>query len=857
MKPGLFETGFAFKRTVRLLSGLVQTGAAGVVSLYLFALLQLDRAQWREFWIGIALFTLAYTVLNEGIQRRIEGPVARFLEARRRGAARPEELRPAFAALVDLPVRMFLLAMSSWCLAGALVPLWIHLRAGMPAFSAFVLWVASVTGGFVSCIFVYFVLKRWTEPQRDAWAAEIGDPDVRASLVRHIPLAAKLGVSTCALVAVSVFFAVLLAYSQASRPVEVHATRVQARYLERIADRIDGADDPSLELARRDLRELGIAAELLVVDRRIGDVIHGDPDTLSAAERGFVVQGPPGVGDSTALDSAHAFAWAPLDHTPDLLLVAVTPGEELTASLSGATSAFAALFASTLAVAAICAFLLAGDVSRATRRLQRQAERIASGDLRAGDALESEDELGSLARSFDRMTASLRSTVARMAETADRVEGAAVQIAESSSSIAAATGDQVQGIEQATGSMASIDRQVAGITESAQVLNGNVEEASSSILELGAAGEELNQTASALSGQIDDVSGSIEQMIRSVRQIAENTEGLAQEVSETSASMSEMASSMKEVDANAHETARLSSRVVDLAEGGRERVQQTISGMDAIRESTDTVASVIQGLGGRVKEIGAIVDVIDDVADETNLLALNAAIIAAQAGEQGRAFSVVADEIKDLADRVLSSTKEIGALIRSVQDESANAVTAIESGTESVQAGVDLSAEAGLSLEEITAAARASGQRIREIVSAVREQAKASGHVAGLVERVSRRVDDIRSAGREQERGNEVIMRGSMVMRDVAQQTHRTTEEQSRGARRIRESVESVRDAVDRIHGALKQQSQACRSAVSFLEQVFERTSSNGESVARMSDATRALRQEAEALRNDVRGFRI
>jgi methyl-accepting chemotaxis protein len=405
--------------------------------------------------------------------------------------------------------------------------------------------------------------------------------------------------------------------------------------------------------------------------------------------------------------------------------------------------------------------------------------------------------------------------------------------------------------------MVAINGQISGIAESSQVLNGNVEEASSSILELGAAGEELKQTASSLTSQINDVSGSIEEMIRSVRQVAENTDGLASALSDTSASITQMADSMAQVDGAAAETASLSTQVIALSESGRERVQQTIAGMDAIREATTSADHVIRVLGSRVGEIGAIVDVIDDVADETSLLALNAAIIAAQAGEHGRAFSVVADEIKDLADRVLASTKEIGALIHSVQAESGNAVDAIERGTRSVQSGVDLSAEAGVSLEEITRAARASGERIEEIVRAVREQSRDASHLSELMSRLNQSIEEIRSAGTDQERANEIVMRGTVVMRDVAQQTHRTTEEQARGAGRIRDSIESVREAVDRIHASLQEQSGECRQAVSFLEQVRDRTRSNEESIRQMSEATEGLKQEADALREEVERFRV
>ena len=143
--------------------------------------------------------------------------------------------------------------------------------------------------------------------------------------------------------------------------------------------------------------------------------------------------------------------------------------------------------------------------------------------------------------------------------------------------------------------------------------------------------------------------------------------------------------------------------MIEVAERGRERVRETIQGMEEIRTATSAAQGVIRGLSDRVASIGTILGVIDDVADETNLLALNAAIIAAQAGEQGRAFSVVADEIKELADRVLENTQEIGSLIRGVQaGEPQRRARPWSGARDRVQSGVSLAAEAGVALDEIT-----------------------------------------------------------------------------------------------------------------------------------------------------------
>jgi methyl-accepting chemotaxis protein len=445
-----------------------------------------------------------------------------------------------------------------------------------------------------------------------------------------------------------------------------------------------------------------------------------EPD-IAASVQHAVARGA-ASGDSAGMRGAFVFSWRAL---PDKrILLALSPAERTQLDHSALWTVFALLLLVSTTVAALLAWMLAHEVSRATEALRAEAERMSSGDLRRGEVYESEDELGELSRSFEAMAGALRSTVRRVSQAADRVEATAAEMAGVSEAVSSVTADQVKGIQQTTTSMEAINQQVRGIADSSQTLNVSVEESSSSILELGAAGEELNETASVLSGKVNEVSSSIEQMVRSVKQVLENTEALSEAAVETSASMEEMAMSMREVDLSAEETARLSHQVVASAESGQAKMVQAIEGMEAIREATETAERVIRNLGSRTREIGAIVDVIDDVADETNLLALNAAIIAAQAGEQGKAFSVVADEIKELADRVLASTKEIGGLIRAVQEEGSNAIGAIEKGASSVASGVDLSAEAGESLEEITRASRQSGTRIAGIVSAVRASAR-------------------------------------------------------------------------------------------------------------------------------------
>ncbi|MDJ0786079.1 MAG: methyl-accepting chemotaxis protein [Myxococcota bacterium] len=843
---------------IQLRSGIIQVGAAGLALVYLSMLLSLDSAQWVELGWALLLITIISAVVHPLNQGPIVRPVSQAAEILHQEEPDPELARIGLAGATALPFKLAVSGVVGWVIASLLVPLWMWLRLeAVPLAVLTGIASAAIAAGLLSTVACYFAVKRQVEPLLDRCAFAVGDPAERAKLVYHVPIATKLAVTSTSIVLVSLFFVIQLAWAETSRPLEAHVVEVQQRYLGALAKRLSVAPEsrPVIDLARTEMRELGIASELFVLDAGEAAEEVGDVPLLDVRDLAHL-RASGKTGDSRAILSDQVYAWTAIG-SEGALLVAAIPASAMSTGLTKSRARYGGVLIAALLASFAVSILMSSDISRSLAQFRKRAARVADGDLGQARLLESDDEMGDTGREVERMILSLRDTIDRVTQTALVVDSGAVALSELGGGIRDASRSQTEALGEAAREVASIDRDIGGIKDSAHALTGNVEEASSSILELGAAGEELNHTASALSKQIEDVSTSIEQMIISSRQIGENTEGLAGEVGETSASMTQMAASLRSVDEGANETASLSEQVSQLAGRGQDRVSKTIEGMAAIRDATDTVSETIAGLGARIQEIGAIVDVIDDVADETNLLALNAAIIAAQAGDQGRAFSVVADEIKDLADRVLRSTKEIAALIRAVQSESGNAGEAIARGSESVQRGVELAAEAGVSLEEITTAAGTSRERIQEIVVAVRDQSKASTHVVGLMERVNQRVDEIRRAGAEQERGNEVIMRGSLMMRDVAQQTHRTTEEQARGARQVRQSIEGIQEAVEQIHRSLEGQSGASRSAVSSLQQVHEKTASNHEATDQMSQATEGLREQAQTLRDDVGRFRV
>ena len=215
--------------------------------------------------------------------------------------------------------------------------------------------------------------------------------------------------------------------------------------------------------------------------------------------------------------------------------------------------------------------------------------------------------------------------------------------------------------------------------------------------------------------------------------LAEASEHQAQEIAGASAAVNEMAVSIDQVSANAAESAAVAERAVAIANKGAEVVQATIHGMDTIREQIQETSKRIKRLGESSQEIGDIVSLINDIADQTNILALNAAIQASMAGEAGRGFAVVADEVQRLAERSAAATKQIETLVKTIQTDTNEAVISMEQTTAEVVKGARLAQDAGVALEEIETVSKNLADLIQNISNAARQQAASAGHISNTM----------------------------------------------------------------------------------------------------------------------------
>jgi methyl-accepting chemotaxis protein len=259
----------------------------------------------------------------------------------------------------------------------------------------------------------------------------------------------------------------------------------------------------------------------------------------------------------------------------------------------------------------------------------------------------------------------------------------------------------------------------------------------------------LSQLIGSIKTTTASLASGAEELSASSGQISRNMNEQSSRASQIATAAEEMSQTVIDVARNAGSIADSASQAALKAKNGEDSVYQTISEVNEIATTVRDTSELMKTLGDRSNQIGEIVRVINDIADQTNLLALNAAIEAARAGEQGRGFAVVADEVRKLAERTAKATAEISTMIRTIQDEVHGAVDSMESATNRVASGVALATEAGSTLREIVTSVDGLQSMVQQIASATEEMSSVSEHVSSDVQNVASSSKDI-SLGSEQ-----------------------------------------------------------------------------------------------------------
>ncbi|MDH3891024.1 MAG: methyl-accepting chemotaxis protein [candidate division Zixibacteria bacterium] len=340
---------------------------------------------------------------------------------------------------------------------------------------------------------------------------------------------------------------------------------------------------------------------------------------------------------------------------------------------------------------------LGNHIGRPISEMAKAAEAVALGDIRWAPNTKSKGEVGLLSKSFEKLIAFLR----ELSEASERIASGDLTVDVQPRSEQDVLGESFKSM---TSNLTDIVRQLA--ETSMQLVTAAREIASSS--------EEMSRGANDQAQQVGQVSTAVEQMSATIVESARN------------------AADAKESSKNAADTAGTGGQIVS----------DTIQGMQAIADVVRESAQSIGKLAKSADQIGEIVSVIDDIADQTNLLALNAAIEAARAGEQGRGFAVVADEVRKLAERTGQATGEITSMIKGIQSETNEAVQSMETGVKEVDNGRELADKAGASLNEIVNVSERVMDMIQQIATASEQQSTAAEQISKNIENVASIVQD-------------------------------------------------------------------------------------------------------------------
>jgi methyl-accepting chemotaxis protein len=508
-----------------------------------------------------------------------------------------------------------------------------------------------------------------------------------------------------------------------------------------------------------------------------------------------------------------------------------------------------------LGILGVTIFLTRG-ITDPISHLASIASRIAEGDLTKRVSLNAKGELETLSKAFNNMAENLLRIIKRIYDSMSKINSISEDISSETKELNNGAKIQIDYLDNTYNAVEDINRSIKGISENTKNLVNFVGEISSAILEMDTVIEEVNQSLEELSKAVETTTSSIGEIGVSIKQVSQNVDELSKVSDETASSMTQMDISIKNIEKHANETAMLSENVIKDAEAGMESIELTIDGINKTKEVVFEAVDVIDNLKRNGEKISKILNVIDEIVDQTNLLALNAAIIAAQAGEYGKGFGVVAEEIKDLAERTYNSTKEIALLIEAVQEESVNAVNIMKLGSERVKEEEKLSEHTKEALNKILESAQKSTLMVKEIANATMEHSKGSKIVTEGIGKVAQQAQEIAIAIQEQTKGSEDILKAVENMRLISIQVKNSSEEELKTSKSITKAIDNISELTNLINELILEHTEKSAMIVKLMEDIKSIAGKNLERVSHIDKEVEDLLKDMDIMGKEVSKFR-
>lgn len=511
---------------------------------------------------------------------------------------------------------------------------------------------------------------------------------------------------------------------------------------------------------------------------------------------------------------------------------------------------------SILVVITLAYFFIQG-ITRPLNNMVESSQKIASGNLTTNIKIHSKGEIGIMANFFKEMAGNLREMLKKIKGLSENVDTLVKRIEESASSVKRGSEEQAMAMRDISAPTEWIHEISKDIARGMEQLLRLSEDTSFSILEMAVSVDEIDRNVADLTSGIGDISTSIEEISRALKDVASGVESISQDADGTAASLIQIDASAMEIERHTRETAEMSNEMAREGDKGVKAVQLTHEGMKKVKESVNALAMVISELGKKSKEIGKILNVIDDLTADTNLLALNASILAAQAGEHGKGFSVVADAMRELSGRTAVSTREITAIISGTQGQIEKAVASAGEGLAKVMEGEKLSMETIGIFKGIMERFEAFQVMSLKIAKATQEQARGSKQVTQNLGAITSTIHHMVRATEEQSGSSTQIGMAVEQMNELVLLIKKATAEQAGNGKIIASNTEKVMKSVqemDTVSSDQEKESQRIAAAVMETAAIADAGLKNAGEIEKVVEM---LKKEVFTLREGLERFKM
>jgi methyl-accepting chemotaxis protein len=490
--------------------------------------------------------------------------------------------------------------------------------------------------------------------------------------------------------------------------------------------------------------------------------------------------------------------------------------------------------------------------------LNRNANKIlADNDLTTPLPIEAQSQIGQITKCINLIIARLRNMLLDLRETCNKFADITASLQAAGSDITANATAIRTDITTTKETMNELNNSFGSVAAKLQELNAQSERGSTTVYQMGQVNQEVFENVTSMSASVSQSIAAIAQMSEAIQETATHVAQLNSDIGSVDVAMQRLSSSITMEENSSKDSLILAKELAVNADAGMQALKKTIDGIALMQKSSDDTAAVIRTLGNHAMDIGNILHVIDDVTKQTGLLALNAAIISAQAGEHGRGFAVVADEIGALASRTKDSTKEIAELIDTIQNEAKMAVAVMEESNSTIERGAKLGAEAARAFDKLKESADKSTAQAKILAEATAEQSTDVKNVTQAIASITGTVEAINHSARRQADEAAALNQAANKMNMLNQQVARSSEEQARSAKEVLRVIQNISKMAEAVNGRQIAQTEGTKLAVSTISAVGNCANLQDESTGRLTRAIDEISHHIGKLQSYTKEFKI